>query len=109
MNWFFWRKPKVEWSIRPFDIHWMGFETSYVIRDGWEPYGVTPVPNALDQNQIRLWTRRPLKYKKRTYEIKIQSGSWGGHQVLLHLSDGWEPFAVSDSSGNHIIWFRKGT
>lgn len=108
MNWFFWRKQPVEWVILPHDIHWPGFETSFIIEDSWEPYGVTPVPNTLDVNQIRLWTRRPRKFKKRkSYEIKIQQGGWGGHQVLLHLSSGWKPFAVSDSSGNHIIWFYK--
>lgn len=110
MNWFFWkRKKKVTWEIRPYDIHWLGFETSYIVNDGWEPYGVTPVPNALDQNQIRIWTRRPSSVKKsKPYEIKMQSAAWGGHQVLLHLTDGWEPFAVSISPPDQpIVWFRR--
>lgn len=86
----------------------MGFESSYVIRQGYEPFGVSSVPNALDQNQIRVWTRRQgTKDHFKQYEIKVQSASWGGHQVLLHLSSGWEPFAVSDTGEAHIIWFRK--
>jgi hypothetical protein len=49
----------------------------------------------------RLWT-------KKNYEIRVQSAGWGGHQVLLHLTEGWEPFAVSISPPDQpIIWFRK--
>lgn len=111
MDWFFWRrkKKKIEWEIRPFDIHWVGFETSFIVNDGWEPYGVSTVPNTLDQNQIRVWTRRLTSHKRsRPYEIKMQSAAWGGHQVLLHLTDGWEPFAVAISPPDQpIIWFRK--
>ncbi len=107
MRWRFWKR-KTTWEIRPFDCVWNGSETSFIVHDGWEPFGVTPVPNTLNQNFIRLWTRRPEGARQKFgYEIKVQSAGWGGHQVLLHLTDGWEPFGASDSFGNHIIWFRK--
>ena len=106
MNWP-WHRKRHDWQIQPQDIHWLGFETSFVIREGWEPFGVSSVPNALDQNQIRVWTRRQSD-KGKQYEIKMQSAGWGGHQVILHLSAGWEPFAVSISAPDQpIIWFRR--
>jgi len=96
------------WEIQPLDIHWNGFEASLITSDGWEPFGVTSVPNTIKPNQIRVWSRRVVKKKwKDAWEIKIQSVGWGGHQILLHLSAGWEPFGVADSFGNHIIWFRR--
>lgn len=101
-------KPERTWEIQPTDIHWNGSEASFIVKDQWEPFGVLPVPNTLDPNQVRLWTRRPVDHKKRkSFEIKIQSAGWGGHEVVLHLTAHWEPFGVSDSAGNHIIWFRR--
>jgi len=47
--------------------------------------------------------------KKKVYEI-AQAG-WGGHEVVLHLSEGWEPFSVqtiqNDFGWQTIIWFRR--
>lgn len=101
---------RLEYEIQPRDIHLnpLSSDISAFLDDEWEPFGVTAVPNTLDPNQIRLWLRRPVKHKRRkAYEISIASAGWGGHEVLLHLTQGWAPFGVSDSSGNHIIWFRK--
>lgn len=109
MNWP-WHRKRRDWQILPQDVHLNPFqlENSFIVRQGWEPFGVTAVPNTTDANQLRIWTRRRENtHYRRQYEIKIISAGWGGHQVLLHLTAGWEPFAVSDSSGNHIIWFRK--
>jgi hypothetical protein len=98
-----------DWQIQPIDQHWNGSESSFIVRDGWEPFGVSAVPNIQDpQNWIRIWTRRRERgFRRKQYEIKIQQAGWGGHQVILHLSGGWEPFGVSDSFGNHLIWFRR--
>jgi hypothetical protein len=97
-----------DWQIQPQDTHWLGSPISFIIRDGWEPFGVSKVPNTTDPNQIRVWLRRrAFGFRRKQYEIKIHNAGWGGHQVILHLSQGWEPFGVSDSSGNHIIWFRR--
>jgi hypothetical protein len=103
-------KLKRTWEIQPTDIHWLGFEASFIVANGWEPYGVSPVPNTLDQNQVRLWLRRrpPRFWHRKQREIKIQSAGWGGHQILLHLSSGWEPFGVSISPPDQpIVWFRR--
>lgn len=100
---------KREWQIRPSDIRWVGYEESVIITDGWEPFGVSPVPNTLNPNQIRLWLRRQLVPKHRhPWEIRIQQAGWGGHQVGLHLTAHWEPFGVSISPPDQpIIWFRR--
>ena len=104
-------KLRREWEIQPRDIHLnpLSPDISFIVQDGWQPFGVTGVPNSADQNQIRLWLRRrpPLFWHRKPYEIRIQNAGWGGHQVLLHLTAGWEPFGVSDSAGNHLIWFRR--
>jgi hypothetical protein len=101
-------KPKKLWQIQPRDVHWNGYEMSVIIKDGWEPFGVTRVPNSLNQDLVRLWMRRPTKFKKRKqYEVRIQQGGWGGHQVILHLTEAWEPFGVSESYDNALIWFRR--
>ena len=105
MNWP-WHRKRRDWQIQPFDVYWNGNEASFIVRDGWEPFAVSGFPNTLTANQIRVWTRRRRSSKK-VYEIKIQSAGWGGHQVILHLSEGWEPFGVSDSFGSHIVWFRR--
>lgn len=110
MNWLFWRRRKPEWEIQPLDVHWLGYETSLIISDGWEPFGVSAVPNTLNSNQIRIWRRRP-KHGPRPafgYEVKVQSAGWGGHQVILHLTEGWEPFGLSISPPDQpIVWFRR--
>lgn len=106
-------RKKRNYEIQPWDIHWPGFETFFVLKDGWEPFGVSSVPNALDQNQIRLWLRRRVDFKwrwwrRKPYEIRIQQAGWGGHQVLLHLTDGWKPFGLSISPPDQpIVWFWK--
>ena len=107
-----WHRKRHDWDILPQDIHLnpSSLDVSFVIREGWEPFGVTDVPNTTDPNQTRIWTRRRENVRyHRDYEIKIQNAGWGGHEVLLHLTTGWEPFAVSDSFGNPIIWFRRQT
>jgi len=47
--------------------------------------------------------------KKKVYELS-QAG-WGGHEVFLHLTAGWEPFNVvvieTDLGPQYIIWFRR--
>ena len=109
MNWPWHRKSR-GWEIYPQDIHLNPFslDISFIVREGWQPFGVSSVPNTTDPNQLRIWTRRRERtYKNTVYEIKIASAGWGGHQVLLHLTDHWEPFGVSDSFGNPIIWFRR--
>lgn len=109
-GWISVRKPRPPWEIQPQDLHLNPAqpEISFFIRDGWEPFGTSAVPNTLDPNQIRLWTRRPANHKNmRDYDIKIASAGWGGHEVFLHLTAGWKPFCVSDSYGNHIIWFCR--
>jgi len=110
MNWWFWRrKKKIEWEIQPVDVHQFGSEISYIVNDNWEPFGVSPVPNTLEPNLVRIWRRRPKDAKlRRPYEIKIQSAGWGGHQVILHLTSGWEPFGLSISPPDQpIVWFRR--
>jgi hypothetical protein len=110
VTWWPWHRKTHNWEIRPLDQHLNPTtqEQSFIVREGWEPFGVTPVPNTTDPNQLRIWTRRRENtHYRRDYEIKIVSAGWGGHQVLLHLSSGWEPFAVSMSYDNHLIWFRK--
>jgi hypothetical protein len=103
-----WHRKRHDWEIQPFDIHWNGSEASFIVHDGYELFGVSAVPNTTDLNQIRVWTRRRADQRHhKVYEIRFQSAGWGGHQVLLHLTEGWEPFGVSDSFGNHIIWFRR--
>jgi hypothetical protein len=47
-----------DWQIQPQDLRWVGFEASFIIKDGWEPFGVSNVPNTTNPNQIRVWTRR---------------------------------------------------
>lgn len=98
------------WEIHAEDVHYVGQPISYIVRDGWEPFGVSPVPNTLDQNQIRLWLRRrtPRFWHRKPHEIRIETAAWGGHQVLLHLTGGWEPFGVSISPPDQpIVWFRR--
>ncbi len=105
-----WQHREVEYMIQPRDIHLNPLSSDILtyLENEWEPIGVTAVPNTLDPNQIRLWMRRPVKFHKRSrYQIRIANAGWGGHEVLLHLTQGWEPFGVSDSYGNPIIWFRK--
>ena len=111
MNWP-WHRKRCDWQILPQDVHLnpASADISFVILGGYEPFGVSAVPNTLDQNQVRIWTRRrepKTTHNNTVYEILISSAGWGGHQVLLHLSSGWEPFAVSDSFGNATIWFRR--
>jgi len=110
VNWHWPPWKKGNWEILPIDQHLnpTSQEQLFVVHDGWEPFGVSPVQNTLDSNQIRIWTRRrETAHRNTAYEIKIVSAGWGGHEVLLHLSSGWEPFGVSMSFDNHLIWFRK--
>lgn len=105
------RKP-VEWMITSQDLHYNGQEAQATLQDGWEPFGVTYVPNILIPNsQLRLWIRRPVKHKKiKPRVIRIQSAAWGGHQVLLHLSAFWTPIGVDTAPGSPdqaVIWFVK--
>ena len=98
------------WEIHAEDVHNPGFEISYIVRDGWEPFGVSDVPNTLDPNQVRLWLRRRSRrfWHRKPREIHIQSAGWGGHQVILHLTAGWEPFGLSITGVDQpIVWFRK--
>jgi hypothetical protein len=110
MIWWPWHRKHRKWEIQPVDIHLnpLSPDIIFVVRDGWEPFGVSPVPNTLDPNQLRIWTRKREGDKRyKAYEIKIANAGWGGHEVLLHLSAGWEPFGVSMSYENHQIWFRR--
>ena len=107
----FWpRKPR-EWMITSQDLHYNGYEASATLQDGWQPIGVTYVPNVLGPPQLRLWLRRPHNFKKtKPQVIKIQSAGWGGHEVILHLSQFWVPIGVDTSPGSTdqaIIWFVK--
>lgn len=101
----------IKWTVTSRDVHLnpTSPEISFIVSDGWEPFSVTDIPNTLDQNQKRVWIRRATFriWHRKDYEIRIQQWGWGGHEVFLHLEDGWEPFGVSDSFGNHMIWFRK--
>ena len=108
MNWPWYRKRR-NWEIRPYDLPWLGQELSFVVMDGWEPFGVSPVPNTLNPNQVRMWTRRRENtHYPFGYEIKVQQAGWGGHEVMLHLTSGWEPFALSITGPDQpIVWFRR--
>lgn len=98
------------WEIHAEDIHWMYGTASYIVREGWEPFAVSDVPNTLNPNQVRLWLCRKTRrwWHRRPREIEIQSAGWGGHEVILHLSAGWEPFGVSiELPDQPIVWFRR--
>ena len=120
-------KKQREWMVTSQDLHWNGQEAQATLQDGWEPFGVTYVPNLLatrdtpdgsvefvaDDTQIylRLWVRRPMNHKEtKPRVIRIQAASWGGHQVMLHLTAFWTPIGVDTSPGapdQAIIWFVK--
>lgn len=108
MNWQFWKR-FIEWEIQPIDIRWVGGEAALLIFDGWEPFGVSEVPNTTNPNQVRVWRKRRKKFRKHLrYEVRIQSAGWGGHEVLLHLTGGWEPFGLSISPPDQpIVWFKR--
>jgi len=52
-----------------------------------------------------------VNWRRRKTVWELSQAGWGGHEVLLHLTAGWEPFAVSteqtDSGPQFIIWFRR--
>jgi hypothetical protein len=111
MNWNWpWHRKRGDWQILPQDFRWNGFEGTFLFQGGWEPFAVSTVPNTLETNRLRVWTRRREggeARRDRDYEINVRSAGWGGHQVPLHLIEGWEPFGVQDSYDNHIVWFRR--
>lgn len=48
-----------------------------------------------------------LRKRKKKYVWEIRNAGWGGHQTSLVLAEGFQPFAVTYSEGNHTIWYRK--
>jgi len=94
------------------DLHFNGQEAQATLLYGWEPFGVTYVPNILvPGSQLRLWVRRRKKIKDaKPRVIRIQSAGWGGHEVMLHLTQFWKPIGVDTAPGSSdqaIVWFVK--
>lgn len=50
-----------------------------------------------------------LRRKRKVWELS--QAAWGGHQVLMHLTAGWEPFAITEEETvlgtQWIVWFRR--
>jgi len=51
-------------------------------------------------------------FRKKKIQWEMSQAAWGGNQVLLNLTQGWEPFAVTYQPptaelGVSIVWFRR--
>lgn len=53
MNWPWQRKTR-NWEIRPFDLHWLGQELSFIVVEGWEPFALS----ITGPDQPIVWFRR---------------------------------------------------